>query len=105
MPGRASLDGLKAVGRRPARSLTLLGTATALTALYVPLWAYERRLLGSADPGVRLLVSWPMRLVALLREVARGATVGAAQLLLLDVREQRLKLVGRMLVPGVRDAD
>ena len=104
MPGRARLDGLTAVGRRHGRSLTLLGAATALTALYVPLWAYERRLLGSADPGVRLLLSWPLRLAALLREAARVATVGAAQLLLLDVREHWLALVGRILVSDVRDA-
>jgi hypothetical protein len=95
--------GLRRQGRRHGRSLTLLSTATVLAALHVPLWAYERGLLGPADPNLRLVLTGPVRLVALLRDAARLVTLGAARLVLIDVREQWLDLVGRMLAPAGRD--
>jgi hypothetical protein len=105
MPGRAILTGFKAGSRRHGRSLTLLSTATILAALHVPLWAYERGLLGPADPNLRVLLAGPVRLVAVLRDAARFVTAGAALLLWLDVREQWLNLVGRLLASGDRDTD
>jgi hypothetical protein len=44
-----------------------------------------------------------VRLVALLRDAARLVTLGAARLVLIDVREQWLDLVGRMLASAGRD--
>jgi hypothetical protein len=86
------------LARRHGRSLTLLAAATALAVTEGPLWAYQRGLLGPADPGLRVLLGLPMRLVVLARNLARGATLGAALLLMLDVRERWLNLVGRVLV-------
>jgi hypothetical protein len=44
------------------------------------------------------MLDFPVRLLAVARNLARGATVGAALLLALDVRERWLHLVGRILV-------
>jgi hypothetical protein len=96
--------GLRRQARRHGRSLTLLSLATGLAALHVPLWAYERGLLGPADPHLRLVLTGPVRLAGLLRDAARLATVLAARLFLLDVREQWLHLVGRLLAGGERGA-
>jgi hypothetical protein len=103
MRGQALAGYLTAGIRRHGRSLTLLGTATVLSALHVPLWAYERGLLGPDDPNLRVLLTGPVRLLHVLRDVARFATAGAALLVWLDVREQWLDLVGRLLASGVRD--
>jgi hypothetical protein len=99
-----TLSTLRALLRRHGRSLALLTAATALAAIHVPLWAYERGLVGPTDPDLRLLLSWPLRLVALVRELARIATIVAARLLMIDVRERWLDLLGRVLVAGDRDA-
>ena len=86
------------LARRHGRSLALLTAATLLAATEGPLWAYQRGLLGPADPGLRVMLDFPVRLLAVARNLARGATVGAALLLALDVRERWLHLVGRILV-------
>jgi hypothetical protein len=93
MPGLVSLTTAKALLRRHGRSLTLVTSATALAAIQGPLWAYER-----------LLLSWPVRLAARVRDLVRLATVCAAWLLVLDVRERWLELVGQILATGDRKA-
>jgi hypothetical protein len=109
MRARAALTslgaGLHRHGRRHGRSLTLLSLATVFAALHVPLWAYERGLLGPADPHLRQFLAPAVRLVALLRGAAWLATVWAAWLVAVDVREQWLALVGRLLVVDVRGTD
>jgi hypothetical protein len=102
---RLNLDlNLKAVVRRHGRSLALLSASTVLAATHGPLWAYQRGLIGPHDPGLRVLLSGPLRLVGLVRRLALYATVGAAQLLVLDVRERWLDLLGRILAGGFEDA-
>jgi hypothetical protein len=104
MPVPVSLTGPKALLRRHGRSLTLFTSATALAAIQCPLWAYERGLLGPDNPDLRLLLSWPVRLATRVRDLVRLATVYAAWLLVLDVRERWLELVGQILTTGDRKA-
>jgi hypothetical protein len=104
MPVPVSLTTTKALLRRHGRSLTLFTSATARAAIHCPLWAYEQGLLRPDNPDLRLLLSWPVRLAARVRDLVRLATVYAAWLLVLDVRERWLELVGQILATGDRKA-
>jgi hypothetical protein len=84
-----SWDENAGAGASLPRWLAIFGVAVAVRlATQIPLWAYERGLLGPRDAGQRILMGFPLMAVRLLRDASTFVAVYSGGNLIAEARRR-----------------